>query len=300
LELPALLQSMTGFGEAHSQQDGLAVAVEVRTINNRFFKLTVRAGEGYASLDALVESVVREAVHRGTIQVNIRVDRQRSPDDYRINVDVLERYRQQLVELESKWQCKPVEPSLEALLPLPGVIDDSLAESVDAAADWPVIETTLKTALESLGRMRSDEGRAMAADLTANCRSIAESLGQIERRAPLVVEDYRDRLFERLKRTLADLGAHLEPNDVIREVGLFTDRSDISEEIVRLRSHLDQFQETMQLPESSGRKLDFLTQEMFREANTIGSKANDVEIARHVIEIKTAVERIREMIQNIE
>ena len=295
-----MLQSMTGFGEAHSQQDGLAVAVEVRTINNRFFKLTVRAGEGYASLDSLVESVVREAVHRGTIQVNIRVDRRRSPDDYRINVDVLERYRQQLVELESKWQCKPVELSLEALLPLPGVIDNSLAESVDAAADWPVIETTLKTALESLGRMRSDEGRAMAADLTANCRSIAESLGQIERHAPLVVEDYRNRLFERLKRTLADLGAHLEPNDVIREVGLFTDRSDISEEIVRLRSHLDQFQETMELPESSGRKLDFLTQEMFREANTIGSKANDVEIARHVIEIKTAVERIREMIQNIE
>ncbi len=115
-----------------------------------------------------------------------------------------------------------------------------------------------------------------------------------------MVEDYRNRLFDRLKRTLADLGAHLEPSDVIREVGLFTDRSDISEEIVRLRSHLDQFQETMELAESSGRKLDFLTQEMFREVNTIGSKANDVEIARHVIEIKTVVERIREMIQNIE
>jgi uncharacterized protein (TIGR00255 family) len=291
---------MTGFGEAHSQQDGLAVAVEIRTINNRFFKLTVRAGEGYASLDSLVESVVREAVHRGTIQVNIRVDRRRSSDDYRINVDVLERYRQQLVELSGKWQSKNVEPSLEALLPLPGVIDDASGEAVDAAADWPVIETTLKAALENLGRMRSDEGRAMAADLTANCRAVAESLGQIERRAPLVVEDYRNRLFERLKRTLADLGAHLEPSDVIREVGLFTDRSDISEECVRLRSHLVQFQETMELPESSGRKLDFLTQEMFREVNTIGSKANDVEIARHVIEIKTVVERIREMIQNIE
>jgi uncharacterized protein (TIGR00255 family) len=300
LEQPTLLQSMTGFGESHSQQDGLAVAVEVRTINNRFFKLTVRAGEGYASLDALVESVVRDAVHRGTIQVNIRVDRRRSPDDYRINVDVLERYRQQLVELGDKWQHRKVEPSLEALLPLPGVIDDASGEDVDAAADWPAIESTLKAALASLGRMRSDEGRAMAADLTANCRAVAESLDQIERRAPLVVEDYRIRLFERLKRTLADLGAHLEPNDVIREVGLFTDRSDISEEIVRLRSHLDQFQETMELPESSGRKLDFLTQEMFRETNTIGSKANDVEIARHVIEIKTAVERIREMIQNIE
>jgi uncharacterized protein (TIGR00255 family) len=291
---------MTGFGEAHCQQDGLAVAVEIRTINNRFFKLSVRASEGYGSLDAAVETVVREAIHRGTIQVNIRVDRRRSPDDFKINADVLERYRQQLVELSRKWQCKNTEPSLEALLPLPGVVDDASGVAVDAAADWPMIETTLKAALESLSRMRTDEGRAMALDLTQNCRSVAESLDRIERRAPMVVEDYRTRLFDRLKRTLAELGVHLEPGDVIREVGLFTDRSDISEEIVRLRSHLDQFQETINVSESAGRKLDFLTQEMFRETNTIGSKANDVEIARHVIEIKTAVERIREMIQNIE
>jgi uncharacterized protein (TIGR00255 family) len=295
-----LLQSMTGFGEAHCQQDGLAVAVEVRTINNRFFKLTVRASEGYASLDSLVESVVREAIHRGTIQINIRVDRRRSPDDFKIDADVLEGYRRQLVELARKWQCKNTEPSLEALLPLPGVVDDSSGVAIDATADWPVIESTLKSALENLGRMRADEGRAMAADLLQNCRSVAEALDRIERRAPLVVEDYRNRLLERLKRTLGDLGVHLDPGDVIREVGLFTDRSDISEEIVRLRSHLDQFQETINLSESSGRKLDFLTQEMFRETNTIGSKANDVEIARHVIEIKTTVERIREMIQNIE
>lgn len=295
-----MLQSMTGFGEAHSQQDGLAVAVEIRTINNRFFKLSVRASEGYGSLDSAVETVVREAIHRGTIQVNIRIDRRRSPDDFKINAEVLERYRQQLVELSRKWQCKNTEPSLEALLPLPGVVDDASGVAVDAAADWPMIETTLKSALENLGRMRSDEGRAMAADLMQNCRSVAESLDRIERRAPMVVEDYRTRLFDRLKRTLGELGVHLEPGDVIREVGLFTDRSDISEEIVRLRSHLVQFQETINLPESAGRKLDFLTQEMFRETNTIGSKANDVEIARHVIEIKTAVERIREMIQNIE
>ena len=115
-----------------------------------------------------------------------------------------------------------------------------------------------------------------------------------------MVEDYRNRLFDRLKKTLAELDVALQPADIIKEVGLFADRSDISEEIVRLRSHLEQFQATMELPESSGRKLDFLTQEMFREANTIGSKANDVEIAKHVIEIKTAIERIREMIQNIE
>jgi uncharacterized protein (TIGR00255 family) len=295
-----LLQSMTGFGEAHSQQDGLAVAVEVRTINNRFFKLTIRASEGYASLDAAVEAVVRDAIHRGTVQVNIGVDRRRSPDDYKINVAVLDGYRAQLVELARKWQCDVACPPIESLLSLPGVIDDASGPAIDATADWPVIESTLKAALQNLGRMRGDEGRTMVADLVANCRSIAASLDRIERRAPLVVEDYRTRLLERLRRTLGELGVHLDPGDVIREVGLFTDRSDVSEEIVRLRSHLDQFQETLELSESAGRKLDFLTQEMFRETNTIGSKANDVEIARHVIEIKTAVERIREMIQNIE
>ena len=140
----------------------------------------------------------------------------------------------------------------------------------------------------------------MSADLLANCRAAASALAEIERRSPLVVESYRARLAERLKRTLAELDVALEPADIIKEVSLFADRSDISEEIVRLRSHCEQFEAIVASPESSGRKLDFLTQEMIREANTIGSKASDVEISRQVIEIKSAVERIREMIQNVE
>ncbi len=292
---------MTGFGESRSQQDGLGVAVEVRTINNRYFKLYVRTSEGYASLEPLIEDKVRQAVQRGTIQVNIRVDRRRSAEDFKINVDVLDRYRRQLKDLMAQWQYSAVSnPSLESLLPLPGVVDDASGDSIDAAADWPVIETTLRTALENLSQMRGEEGRAMAADLTANCQVIREALDRIEKRAPLVVEDYRTRLFDRLQRILSELDAQLAPADLIKEVGLFADRSDISEEIVRLRSHLDQFHTAMGLRESTGRKLDFLTQEMFRETNTIGSKANDVEIAREVIEIKTIIERIREMVQNIE
>ncbi|MCE5303257.1 MAG: YicC family protein [Planctomycetaceae bacterium] len=297
-----MLQSMTGFGEAHTQHDHLAVTVEVRTINNRFFKLSVRASEGYGSLESLVENEVRRAVHRGTIQVNLRVDRRHTPDDYRLNVDVLERYQQQLLALLGKNKMAPSQsaPRIESLLPLPGVVEDASSQSVDAMNDWPLICGTLQSALEKLGQMRVEEGRAMTVDLAANCRAAAASLEQIERRAPLVVEEYRNRLFERLKRTLAELNVSLDPAAVIREVSLFADRSDISEEIVRLRSHLEQFQATMESDDSAGRKLDFLTQEMFRETNTIGSKANDVEITRCVIEIKTVVERIREMIQNIE
>jgi uncharacterized protein (TIGR00255 family) len=167
-------------------------------------------------------------------------------------------------------------------------------------AQWPVIEGVLAEALLKLAKMRQEEGAAMAADLTANARAIAADLSAVERRAPQVVEAYRARLLDRLKGLLADLGVQIQPADVVREVGIFAERSDISEEIVRLKSHLEQFATVMAERDSQGRKLDFVIQEMFRETNTIGSKANDAEIARHVIEMKTAIERMREMIQNVE
>jgi len=290
---------MTGFGEARHQQDGLAVAVEVRTINSRYFKLAVRAGEAYSGLEPRVEALVRRSVRRGTIQVNLRVERIGKPEDFKINGEVLGAYRRQLAELRRRWDLPDEEVSLEALLALPGVVEAAAGPS-DPAADWPVIERTLRKALENLSAMRAEEGRAMGADLRQNRAAAVQSLDAVARRAPLVADAYRARLTERLKKFLAEHDVVLEPADLIREVGLFAERGDISEEIVRLRSHLEQFEATMELPESSGRKLEFLTQEMFREANTIGSKANDVEIAREVIEVKAAIERIREMIQNIE
>ncbi|MBN2473161.1 MAG: YicC family protein [Pirellulales bacterium] len=290
---------MTGFGEGRCEQDGLSVVVEVRAINSRFFKLSVRPSEGLGSLEPAMEEVVRKSVRRGTIQVALRIDRAASPEAFKINADVLERYRLQLESLRQRWAVSQV-VSLESLLPLPGVVEDKSSHATDVAAEWPVIGRALEAAMENLQQMRAEEGRAMAADLRANCRSVTAGLEQIRQRAPLVVDAYRERLEERLKRALAEYDVELDPADVIREVGLFAERGDISEEIVRLQSHLDQFDAIMELPESSGRKLEFLTQEMFREANTIGSKGNDVEIARAVIEIKTAIERIREMIQNIE
>jgi uncharacterized protein (TIGR00255 family) len=189
---------------------------------------------------------------------------------------------------------------LESLLLLPGVVSDDLKRFSGAAESWPLLQDTLQAALSNLDRMRSEEGRAMAEDLNANLEAVTASLDEVQTRAPLVAEAYRDRLTERLNKIIAEHDVALDPSDAIREMSLFADRSDISEEIVRLRSHVEQFTATMEITESSGRKLEFLTQEMVREGNTIGSKANDVEIARHVIEIKTAIERIREMIQNVE
>jgi uncharacterized protein (TIGR00255 family) len=294
-----LLLSMTGFGEAHHQQNGLAIALEVRTINSRYFKLVVRASEIYSSLETDIEDVVRQQIKRGTVQVSLRVEKPKTADDYRLNTQALSSYRDQLEALHAEWHInEPV--TLERLLALPGVVAESQAVRDDVSADWPLIRQTLEEALTRLSTMRVEEGRAMAADLRLNCQTIAQELENVAVRAPLVVDSYRSRLQERLQKALAEYQVTLDPADVIRELSLFAERSDISEEIVRLRSHLEQFDGFLDATESSGRKLEFLTQEMFRETNTIGSKANDLQIARHVIEMKAAIERIREMIQNIE
>lgn len=290
---------MTGFGEAHRQENGVAVAVEVRTINSRYFKLTLKCGEGYGALEGEIESVVRQQIRRGTVQMNLRVDRGASADDYRVNASVLGSYLRQIEALSLPPTLR--EPiGLHTLLTLPGVIDERASSTHDCMEIWPLIQQTLVAALDNLAKMRSDEGRAMTADLKANCATVAAELAHIEFRAPLVVDAYRARMQDRIKKVLDEYQLSLEPGDLIKEISIYSERSDISEEIVRLRSHLEQFDTITALPESTGRKLEFLTQEMFRETNTIGSKSNDVQIARHVIEIKAAIERIREMIQNVE
>ena len=292
---------MTGHGEAHRHQDGTSVSVELRTVNNRYFKLNIRSTEGYAHLEPQIEALVRQQVRRGTVQINLRVNREPKPDDYRLNAAVLQGYLSQLEKvLGSPAGTQRDNLQLASLLTLPGVVREPSAEFDQIESQWPLIEAVLTEALSQLAKMRIDEGRAMAADLAVNTRAIAAELAAVERRAPNVVAAYRDRLSERLNKLLADLGVRIEPADIVREVGIFAERSDIAEEIVRLRSHLEQFDAAVAAEESSGRKLEFLTQEMFRETNTIGSKANDGEIARHVIEMKTAIERIREMIQNVE
>lgn len=290
---------MTGHGEARREEAGRTIAVEVRTVNNKYLKLTVRAGDRYASLEPLIEAVVRQQIRRGSIQVTVWVDRAPSPDDFRLNEVVLASYRGQLERIEEHLRLtEPIR--LESLLGLPGVVDERVRNQSDVESEWPSIEGTLVQAMENLQQMRRREGGAMAADLTANRQEIAAQLERIAGRAPGVVDAYRARMLERVGSWLKEFNLQVAGGDLVREVGLFAERCDISEEIVRLRSHLGQFDAILASPESNGRKLEFLTQEMFRETNTIGSKANDAEIALHVIEIKAAIERMREMIQNVE
>jgi uncharacterized protein (TIGR00255 family) len=294
-----VLISMTGYGEARRQADGIAVSVEVRTINSRHFKLNYRATEGYGGLEPDIEAVTRDAIRRGTVQLNLRVDRQAAADEYRIRPAVLESYREQIESLAARGGWSKV-LDLSAVLMLPGVIDEHSRADYDPRADWPVIEPAVREALAAVGKMRADEGAALAADLAQNGRQLSQLLDQISARAPGVVQSYESRLTQRVQQALAELNVTVQPADLIREISLFADRSDFAEEVVRLRSHLQQYDDAIQSTDGSGRKLEFITQEMGREINTIGSKANDAEISRMVVELKTVLERIREQIQNVE
>ena len=294
-----MLLSMTGFGEAREPGEHLSVAVEVRSLNNRYLKVSTKCPEAYSLLEPEVERLVRSRIHRGTVQVLLRIERQRHAEDFRLNAVAIESYVNQLKALEGRLGLDaPV--SLQQVLLLPGAVLEEPLEGWDPMDDWPAVRRVLEQALDRLHTMRIDEGRAMRDDLLANRKLIAAHLDAVAARAPQVVEAYRDKLHERVRGLLSQLDIELDRHELIKDVSIFAERSDISEEIVRLRSHLDQFQEIIEEEESSGRKLDFLTQEMFREANTIGSKANDVEISRHGVEIKGAIEKIRELIQNVE
>ncbi len=294
-----MLISMTGFGEARRQAGEMSIAVEVRTINSRHFKLSYRATDGYAALEPEVEAATRGAVRRGTVQLNLRVDRSAAADDYRINTAVLDNYRKQLEQYAATNKLN-LSLDANALLALPGVVIEKSHSDEDPHDDWPVIQPVIQEALAAMTKMRTEEGVALAADLAHNGRQILGNLDAITKRQPEVTQSYQARLTTRVQQALSELNVTVEPADLLRELALFADRSDISEEIVRLRSHLQQYEAALMLPESSGRKLEFIVQEMGREVNTIGSKANDAEISHLVVEIKTALERIREQIQNVE
>jgi len=288
---------MTGFGEARHQDPRGLIQVELRTVNHRYFKLSAKISESAAVIESALEPLVRDRVKRGSVQLNLKVERPRRPEDYRLNLVALASYHEQLRRMPGIEQ-RSIDPT--CLLALPGVTEEVRTPEASADEDWPRIERVVLRALDALQTSRAQEGRAMAIELVALCRAISEHLGLIEQRGPQVVQTYHKKLMERVQVLAHEHGVTVEPRDVVREVAILADRSDISEEIIRLRAHLDQFHTIIEERESSGRKLEFLVQEMGREINTVGSKANDVEISRAVVEVKAVLEKIRELIQNVE
>lgn len=294
-----MLLSMTGFGDARQQTDRFTVGVEVRAVNNRYLKIVTKCPDSYATLESEIEKTVREAIARGTVSVSIRIDRVGRESPYSIDRNVLEAYWRQLNELLPTLRGGST-PDVTQLLDLPGVVTERNAGSGGVEEDWPVIRQTLETALKKLQTFRATEGGSMRTELQANARIIAVELEKVATLAPQVVHEYRDKILDRVRELVSGQNGTVGASDLIREVSIFADRCDINEEITRLRSHLEQFDVFLVQTPSAGRKLEFLSQEMFREVNTIGSKANNVTIAHAVVEMKSAVEKMREILQNVE
>jgi uncharacterized protein (TIGR00255 family) len=293
-----MLRSMTGFGSAAGEVAGVSFAVEVRSVNNRYFKPVVRLPEGLSAMEAEVDKFLRGRLTRGTVMLSVRMKLPEELAAYGVNALVLQRYLEQLRPLEV--DANPtLRIDLGSMLQLPGVCEPpEVADLVERTRDG--LMGLLAAAADELVAMRETEGGALKADLEAQCGAIASHLEAVAARAPLVVTEYHERLAARV-RELTDAGnVRLDEADLAREVAVFAERCDISEEVVRLRGHLEQFGEALGSPEPAGRKLDFIAQEMLREANTIASKAGDADIARAVVEIKTAIDRIKEQVQNVE
>jgi uncharacterized protein (TIGR00255 family) len=292
---------MTGYGEARFQSDTLSLSLELRALNNRYLKVSVRAPDPYHLLEAEFEKVIRRFVKRGTIQLQLRAERQSALQDFRINAVALTSYVQQIrAAAVSMGLPEGGQALLGQVVMLPGVVPEAGTQAFKLHDDWPILEKVCVQALEQLNGMRQEEGRAMGQELLSFRDTIGLHLDKIRQRSPQVASSFRDRLLERVRTLLGELDVEIDRDNLIREVSIFAERSDIAEEVVRLATHLDHFQEIMKEAESPGRKLEFLTQEMFREANTIGSKASDVDISREVVEIKGTLEKIRELIQNVE
>ena len=290
---------MTGFGDARKQNDRLSIAVEIRAVNNRYLKISTKAPDAYASLEGKIEKLVRESITRGTVQIDVRANQIGRESRSTLNQKVLEEYWKELNRLaETIHAAAPID--LGSLLDLPGAVVEEDLDFLDTQSDWPLIRETMAEAIQKLQTFRTAEGRSLEQDLKTNDGVIAEQLDRIEERAPQVVRDYRDHIKKRVEELLEGTEAKIENADLIREVSIFSERCDINEEITRLRSHLGQFDVFLNEKTSQGRKLEFLSQEMFRETNTIGSKANNVEIAHCVVEMKAAIEKMREILHNVE
>ncbi len=289
---------MTGFGNASLQTEGVHVSTEIKSVNNRYLKISVRMPDSVARFEAEIEKLVRSRVTRGSVQLSIRVRFTSGQSEYRIDQDLLRGFQRQLAEISG--DANGSSATLGELLSLPGVVSQTELPEEFVNSLWPAVEASLKESLDHFEDFRRREGESMRQDLEKQCEVIENEGRQVALLTPQVVTEYRDKILERVRRLIGDASVNISENDVIREVALFADRCDINEEITRLRSHTEQFRRLLNGETSQGRKLEFIGQEMFREINTIGSKANHVTIALSVVEMKAAIERMREVLQNVE
>lgn len=293
-----MIVSMTGFGDAYAQRDGTHYAVEIRALNNRYFKSLIKLPEIVSGLEPEIDTLLRDRLGRGSIVFMLKMRMDSAEAAYHINRAALESYISQLQSVQGLNGIARID--LAALLQLPGVCQEPRDESDELQLHGPVIRELSQQAIAKLLLMRQREGEGLYADLLKHTGAMRQHLQHIQTRAPFVIDEYHRKLSSRVNQLLSKAELEVNQVDLLKEVAVFAERADISEEIQRLTSHIEAFEQACRSDEHAGRKLDFITQEMLREANTIGSKANDALIASHIVEIKGGIDRLKEQVQNVE
>jgi uncharacterized protein (TIGR00255 family) len=292
---------MTGFGESSATAGSAHFYLEVRSLNSKYFKAVIRLPEEFQVLEAELETQLRHRLNRGSVFMTVKYSDVSASAAHQINQSALSRYIEQLSQLP-QVKSGGVQLAIAPLLNLPGVLQPPADEEERLTAGRTELLKLLETACTRLVEMREREGKYLQADLLIHRDVIVEKLRLITERAPSVMVDYEKRLRSRIDQMVKDMGLQLNPVDMVRELAICAERTDISEEVARLSGHMDQFTKMLTEKEFKpiGRTLDFLTQEMLREANTIASKCNDAEISRWTVEVKGSIDRIKEQVQNVE
>jgi uncharacterized protein (TIGR00255 family) len=292
-----MLKSMTGYGKGEASSSRGNFSIEIRSVNHRYGEVSVRMPRGFMSLENEVKRLVSSVIKRGKIDVIVQWEEATTSDSIpQIDHAAARGYREAFSRLADELQLARQIP-LTLIIAQKGVMKEAVT-SIDESEFQPLLISAVQSAVTAIDAMRQREGDALEIDLMARRQQVAEWSGNIGGRVPQVVAEYRQKLKNRLDLLLD--GIEMDETRLAQEIALIADRSDITEELVRLSSHFSQFDEAMRLSEPVGRKLDFLMQEMNREVNTIGSKSNDVEITTLVIQIKSEMEKMREQVQNVE
>ena len=290
---------MTGYGDAEGQLNGVTYTVEIRTVNNRYFKTNIKLPESVAFLTEAIEKLLRKNLSRGTVNYVLRLRNASANVLFDIDETALQAVMERLSRIASSANINcPID--IGSLLNLPGILEPASPDEKIAEQIRKTVLEISQEAIEKLKQMRAVEGAALEADLKKHCSAMKQDIEQICARSEVVLTRYAEKLKKRVNELLAGAKLKLDEETLAREVAIFAERSDISEEIARLDSHLLQLLQGCQTNSQAGRKLDFISQEMLREANTIASKASDTEITKCVVDIKCRIDRIKEQVQNVE
>ncbi len=292
-----MLKSMTGFGRSQVNENGYEISCELKGVNHRFFDVHIRIPRRYAFLEDRVKDELKKNLSRGRLEISINIEKtNESARNIKVDKDLAMAYYNSLKDLAENLNISP-DITVVDIFRLPDIFNLADQEE-DPELIWLVLKKTLDVAISSLVEMRCKEGANLGKDILARNAYILSEVEILEKRSPLVAQEYQEKLRNRINEMLSS--SVFDEGRLLQEVAIFADKASITEEIVRLKSHIKHLDELLQDGDSIGRKCDFLVQEMFREINTVASKANDIQMSQVVVEVKAELEKIREQLQNIE